>query len=71
LLKICYSSDVKNTNLLKRAIVLWGSLTLVAFVANTGLIDGISYFKVSPGIVLMSTLAPYLIFLVGTQGGNK
>ncbi len=64
LITICYSSDMKTKAHLERAMALWGSLTLtlIAFLANPGLIDGISYFKVALGIVLMSILAPFLVF---------
>jgi hypothetical protein len=64
LITICYSSDMKTKAHLERAMALWGSLTLtlIAFLANPGLIDGISYFKVALGIFLMSIHVPFLVF---------
>lgn len=40
----------------------------MAFLSNPGLIDGINYFKVALGIVLMSILAPLLVYQLFTKG---
>ena len=61
---------MRESGVLVRTMVLWGcvALTLMAFLSNPGLIDGISYFKVAIGIFLMSILCPFIIYHLVTHG---